>query len=313
MDGHRNYKDRDWSDKHWSCLCPDAKIRHHRRKECPHCHGNKTSSGVSRAMKSLDPLYSQISSAHDEPGDKDLDLKGGDDSPQPDRSGASWEGPFPLTDEKEEEEELDDEEGDEEEEERKIVEKEQGLMGKRMRREETQQPPSITCSVTSTCSSVSSSSPSTTSSSIPSVSPSVTTFPITSFITSTTSSSTSSVSPSVCTSPSLGSSSSAPPPRPSPPPDLPVCAKNISLTASGEKVILWTREADRVILTTCQQDGANQDTFQAISSLLGNKTPTEVSRRFRDLMRLFRTSARQTSSEDEAPPTETATANEAED
>lgn len=25
------------------------------------------------------------------------------------------------------------------------------------------------------------------------------------------------------------------------PPDLPVCAKNISLTASGEKVILWTR------------------------------------------------------------------------
>ncbi|XP_035804661.2 GON-4-like protein [Amphiprion ocellaris] len=328
MDGHRNYKDRDWSDKHWSCLCPDAKIRHHRRKECSHCHGNKTSGGVSRAMKSLDPLYSQISSAHDEPGDKDLDLKGGDDSPQPDRSGASWEGPFPLPDEKEEEEEeLDDEEGDDEEEERKTIEKEQGLMGKRIRREEGQQLPSITSSVTSTCSSVftstsvSSSSPSActssttssiTTSSISSVSPSVTTFSITSFITSITSSSISSISPSVCTSPSHGSSSSAAP-RPSPPPDLPVCAKNISLTASGEKVILWTREADRVILTTCQQDGANQDTFQAISSLLGNKTPTEVSRRFRDLMRLFRTAARQTSSEDEAPPTETATANEAED
>lgn len=94
---------------------------------------------------------------------------------------------------------------------------------------------------------------------------------------------------------------------PRPPPDLPVCAKNISLTANGEKVILWTRymsplficwlflfappfvsrygsvsyslfsrEADRVILTRCQQDGANQNTFQAISTLLGNKTPTEV-------------------------------------
>lgn len=25
------------------------------------------------------------------------------------------------------------------------------------------------------------------------------------------------------------------------PPEIPVCAKNISLTASGEKVILWTR------------------------------------------------------------------------
>lgn len=36
------------------------------------------------------------------------------------------------------------------------------------------------------------------------------------------------------------------------------------------------READRVILTTCQQEGANQSTFQAISTLLGNKTPSEV-------------------------------------
>lgn len=88
-------------------------------------------------------------------------------------------------------------------------------------------------------------------------------------------------------------------PRPSPTPDPPVCAKNISLTPSGEKVILWTREADRVILTTCQQQGASQGTFQAISTQLGNKTPSEVSRRFRDLMRLFHTSARQVSSEDE--------------
>lgn len=30
-------------------------------------------------------------------------------------------------------------------------------------------------------------------------------------------------------------------PHPSPPSDPTVCAKNISLTASGEKVILWTR------------------------------------------------------------------------
>uniref|UniRef100_A0A3P8ZRB2 GON-4-like protein n=1 Tax=Esox lucius TaxID=8010 RepID=A0A3P8ZRB2_ESOLU len=93
-------------------------------------------------------------------------------------------------------------------------------------------------------------------------------------------------------------------PRPSPPSDPPVCAKNISLTASGEKVILWTREADRVILTTCQQQGANHSTFQAISVRLGNKTPNEVSRRFRDLMLLFHTAARQVNSEDEAVVTE---------
>lgn len=36
------------------------------------------------------------------------------------------------------------------------------------------------------------------------------------------------------------------------------------------------READRVILTTCQQEGANQSTFQSISTLLGNKTSSEV-------------------------------------
>ncbi|XP_023657069.2 GON-4-like protein isoform X1 [Paramormyrops kingsleyae] len=92
--------------------------------------------------------------------------------------------------------------------------------------------------------------------------------------------------------------------RPSTCSDPPVCAKNISLTPSGEKVILWTREADRVILTACQQQGANQSTFQAVSAQLGNKTANEVSRRFRDLMRLFHTAARQVSSEDEASNTE---------
>ncbi|XP_029959339.1 GON-4-like protein [Salarias fasciatus] len=213
-----SYKGCDWSDKDWPCLCRDVKMRRHRRKGCPRCHGNKASGGVSRAMKSLDPLYTQIVFAHDDPADKDLDLKGGDESPAPD--------------DKEEEEEEDEEEGDEDEEESPVMKR---------KREEA---------------------------------------------------------------PLLPSASSTGPPRPGPPPDPPVCAKNISLTASGEKVILWTREADRVILTTCQQEGANQNTFQAISSLLGNKTPSEVSHRFRDLMRLFRTAARQTSSEDEAPPTE---------
>lgn len=40
----------------------------------------------------------------------------------------------------------------------------------------------------------------------------------------------------------------------------------------------FSREADRVILMMCQQEGANQNTFQIISSLLGNKTPSEVIR-----------------------------------
>uniref|UniRef100_H3CKQ6 Uncharacterized protein n=1 Tax=Tetraodon nigroviridis TaxID=99883 RepID=H3CKQ6_TETNG len=207
----------DWSPKDWPCHCPDAR---HRRKGCTHCHGNKvgtsffgnsevsltfaptcapppqSSGAVSRAMKGLDPVYSQLACGHSEAGDKDLDVKR--DSPRP--------GSYPTVRQ------------------------------------------NVFASSLPIC------------------------LPV----------------------------SSAPPP----PPDPPVCAKNISLTASGEKVILWTREADRVILTRCQQDGANQSTFQAISSLLGNKTPTEVFRRFQDLMGLFRTAARQSSSEEETAPTD---------
>ncbi|KAF7646551.1 hypothetical protein LDENG_00185790 [Lucifuga dentata] len=70
--------------------------------------------------------------------------------------------------------------------------------------------------------------------------------------------------------------------------DQPVCAKNISVTSTGEKVILWTREVDRVILTTCQQRGANHKTFKLLSAQLGNKTAQQVKGRFQDLMVLFR-------------------------
>ncbi|KAJ8267837.1 hypothetical protein COCON_G00130090 [Conger conger] len=75
-------------------------------------------------------------------------------------------------------------------------------------------------------------------------------------------------------------------------PDPPVCAKNVSLTSTGQRVILWTREADRIILTTCQKKGANRSTFQAVSAQLGNKTANEVSLRFQELMDLFHRAAR---------------------
>ncbi|XP_042296935.1 GON-4-like protein [Sceloporus undulatus] len=77
-----------------------------------------------------------------------------------------------------------------------------------------------------------------------------------------------------------------------------VCAKNIKVSSTGEKVVLWTREADRVILTTCQEQGATPDTFNAISQQLHNKTAEEVAHRFRELMTLFHTAC-DISSEDE--------------
>ncbi|KAJ8794189.1 hypothetical protein J1605_003335 [Eschrichtius robustus] len=83
-----------------------------------------------------------------------------------------------------------------------------------------------------------------------------------------------------------------------------VCANNSKVSSTGEKVVLWTREADRVILTMCQEQGAQPQTFSVISQQLGNKTPTEVSHRFRELMQLFHTAC-EASSEDEDDATST--------
>ncbi|KAI7799091.1 putative GON-4-like protein [Triplophysa rosa] len=70
------------------------------------------------------------------------------------------------------------------------------------------------------------------------------------------------------------------------------CAENSSHTPNGRKVVLWTREADRVILTTCQHRGAKMATFRVIAGQLGNKTATEVLERFQDLMKLFHRSSK---------------------
>ncbi|XP_001367046.1 GON-4-like protein isoform X1 [Monodelphis domestica] len=83
-----------------------------------------------------------------------------------------------------------------------------------------------------------------------------------------------------------------------------VCANNSKVSSTGEKVVLWTREADRVILTMCQERGAQPQTFSTISQQLGNKTPGEVSHRFRELMQLFHTAC-EGSSEDEDDATST--------
>ncbi|KAM4539996.1 GON-4-like protein [Odontesthes bonariensis] len=82
-----------------------------------------------------------------------------------------------------------------------------------------------------------------------------------------------------------------------------VCAKNITMTSTGEKVIVWTREADRTILTACQQRGANRKTFRQVSSQLGNKTVQQVQLRFQELMKLFHSASKNaTSSSSEGQP-----------
>ncbi|XP_042537452.1 GON-4-like protein isoform X2 [Dipodomys spectabilis] len=91
-----------------------------------------------------------------------------------------------------------------------------------------------------------------------------------------------------------------------------VCANNSKVSSTGEKVVLWTREADRVILTVCQEQGAQPHTFSIISQQLGNKTPAEVSHRFRELMQLFHTAC-EASSEDEDDATSTSNADQLSD
>lgn len=53
-----------------------------------------------------------------------------------------------------------------------------------------------------------------------------------------------------------------------------VCQR--SFLATFTALVPFCREADRVILTTCQERGAHLETFQAISQKLGNKTASEV-------------------------------------
>lgn len=51
------------------------------------------------------------------------------------------------------------------------------------------------------------------------------------------------------------------------------------VTDLNESPYVDYREADRVILTMCQEQGAQPQTFSIISQQLGNKTPSEVRRR----------------------------------
>lgn len=185
----------------------------------------QTPGGMSKA--------SHINSAHREPGDKYQEHK------DTDGSNALWEASERMLEEKEEG--LDDEEEEEEEDEE---ERRTAPAVKRSRREEAPQP----C-----VSPTSSPSDSTLTYVNPAASP-VNPAP----------SSVHHVSPTSCVSPPVNSSSSSMNPSPSisqpisveptptpvdpgsdssssAPPDTSVCAKNISLTASGEKVILWTR------------------------------------------------------------------------
>ncbi|KAJ8290047.1 hypothetical protein GJAV_G00008130 [Gymnothorax javanicus] len=273
---HSNDKDCDWSEKDCSCPCHDAahdvKLRRHKRKGCCHCHTNKVSDS-SRGVKRRDAASSLQPESQTERrvGEREEEKEGEKETETEvemevkDEGGSEANSPPPA---EQGPQQCDSSEGgpapSSEERGGEVEEEEEEWKGT----EREGCPPSAKRSRKEGEGVV------------------------------------------VCNRPLAPSSgeretlTSSQPPRHTPCADPPVCAKNISLTPSGEKVILWTREADRVILTACQQQGANQSTFQAISAQLGNKTASEVSQRFRDLMHLFHTAARQASSEDEASNTE---------
>ncbi|XP_035808717.2 GON-4-like protein isoform X1 [Amphiprion ocellaris] len=78
-------------------------------------------------------------------------------------------------------------------------------------------------------------------------------------------------------------------------------AKNNKMEAKGGEVVTWTRDADRLILTTCQQRGANQSTFRQVSAQLGNRTVQQVRLRFKNLMKLFHSTHKSTCSSENWP------------
>ncbi|KFQ69313.1 CASP8-associated protein 2 [Phaethon lepturus] len=65
-------------------------------------------------------------------------------------------------------------------------------------------------------------------------------------------------------------------------------AKNI-IKKKGEVVVSWTRNDDREILLECQRKGPSSKTFVSLAARL-NKSPNQVSERFKQLMKLFKKS-----------------------
>ncbi|XP_052637469.1 CASP8-associated protein 2 [Harpia harpyja] len=65
-------------------------------------------------------------------------------------------------------------------------------------------------------------------------------------------------------------------------------AKNI-IKKKGEVVVSWTRNDDREILLECQRKGPSSRTFVSLATRL-NKSPNQVSERFKQLMKLFKKS-----------------------
>ncbi|KAL6488510.1 hypothetical protein MHYP_G00022510 [Metynnis hypsauchen] len=273
---HRNYKDCDWPEKDCPCHCHDssheAKHRRHKRKGCPRCHGNKGTEG-SKALKSGDPSFPIADPLPERGEEREQSERGAEEREE----------------DKETETEVKDESGSganspHHEPEGQAWEGSEGdpppNPEERDDEEEDEDEEEWKEGDVEHCSSSSKLS---------------------------RDEGTAAEPPDPSPLPQSGEREMTQQSRQSPSSDTPVCAKNISLTPSGEKVVLWTREADRVILTACQQQGANQSTFQAVSAQLGNKTASEVSKRFRDLMRLFHTSARQASSEDEGTEQQSAT------
>ncbi|XP_034161304.2 GON-4-like protein isoform X2 [Pangasianodon hypophthalmus] len=282
LGAHRKYKACDWPEKHCPCHCHfsdhDAKHRRHKRKGCPRCHGIKGTDG-SRSQKTGDNSFPTADPQPEKQEERDKSEKGVEEEKETETEVKDESGSWANSPHHEPEGQAwecikanplanpEEREDEEEQEEQEQEEEEEEEEWKEGERENCSSP-----------------SKSIREEEVPAAEDSDTLLL-----------------------PQLGAREMAQQSRQSPSSETPVCAKNISLTPSGEKVVLWTREADRVILTACQQQGANQSTFQSVSAQLGNKTPSEVSKRFRDLMRLFHTSACQASSDEEATEQQSAT------
>ncbi|XP_022103004.1 GON-4-like protein [Acanthaster planci] len=82
----------------------------------------------------------------------------------------------------------------------------------------------------------------------------------------------------------------------------------------GEVIVVWTRDADRLLLQRCRDQGATEQVFEEIARTLGDKTSKQVSDRFATLMKLFQSASQDDNDdEDDSDDGEEVTSDEDED
>ncbi|XP_071795345.1 GON-4-like protein isoform X2 [Asterias amurensis] len=77
-------------------------------------------------------------------------------------------------------------------------------------------------------------------------------------------------------------------------------AANVARRKDGEVVVVWTRDADRLLLQRCRDQGATEEVFEEVAKTLTDKSSEQVEQRFNTLMKLFQSASRDSEEDEES-------------